>query len=168
MTCIFTAQKCALDYLCRLNMFEQLRVDLVTYYQHATEQHQVSFQEPSLFKHNLDRPLLHLPSFNKLKGYHSGPLTVLYQVREKFNMDLEAVLESCIPFTFALSYCNPYKVLKLWLDAGCLPNRTQTNNLTIKILYSMNDEYGGINKGASNTLRCCVFFNFSVTLQQIV
>ena len=168
VTCIFTARKCALDYLCRLNMFEQLRVDLVTYYQHATERHDVSFQDPSIFQHTPDQPSLHLPSFNKLKGYHSGPLTVLHQVREKFNMDLEGVLESCIPFTFASSYWNPYKVLKSWLDAGCLPNRTGTNNLTVEILHSMNQEYGGINKGASNTLRCSVFFNFSVTLLQII
>ena len=87
---------------------------------------------------------------------------------EKIKTDLEELLETCIPFTFASSYCNPYKVLKLWLNAGCLPNWTGTNKLTIVILYSINEEYGGINKGASKTLCCSVFFNFSVALQQII
>ena len=149
-------------------MYDQLRHDIVGYYQHAVERHRVSFQDQPISPHAAKEPGLYLPSFNKLKGFHSAPLTMLHKVKNWFNLDLEALLEATVPFSFASSYKNPYKILCLWLDCGAIPNKTGTNNLAVEILTAMTSEFGGINTNCGSAMRCIAFFNFSVTFHQIV
>ena len=168
VTCIFTARKCSLDYMRRLNSYEQLRMDLVAYYNHAKERNVVTAEDLPLFPHQSNEPGLHLPSFNKLKGFHSCALTILHAAKKFFKLDLESLLEMTIPFALASSYLNPYKIVASWLASGNLPTKTGTGNLAVELLSSMTEQFGGINKNTGKTLRCIVFFNYSVTLKQII
>ena len=112
-------------------------------------------------------PKLPLASFDKLSGFHSCAGTAVLRMMQRFpqHQNLEFVLELTLPFMLVSTYVNVYATLHGWWKAGTLPNRTNTNILTIELLHELVQKHQGVNKGTGQ--RCVPWFNSSVCLAQI-